>query len=93
MTDTIQNLQTLQFAFTADGFVPIADARLLNDADRELQSRFEEDSFAALYAMGLRGGAETAGASAAFLALLSDTFFKRLTDLPDLELLRENARG
>ena len=92
MTDTIQNLQTLQFAFTADGFVPIADARLLNDADRELQSRFEEDSFAALYAMGLRGGAETAGASAAFLALLSDTFFKRLTDLPDLELLRENAR-
>ena len=92
MTDTIQNLQTLQFAFTADGFVPIADARLLNDADRELQSRFEEDSFAALYAMGLRGGAETAGASAAFLALLSDTFFKRLTDLPDLELLREKAR-
>lgn len=93
MADTMQNLQTLQFAFTADGFVPIADARLLNDADRERLSRFEGDSFAALYAMGLRGGAETAGASAAFLALLSDTFFKRLTDLPDLELLRENARA
>jgi len=82
----------MQFAFTADGFVPIADAQLLNDADRERLSRFEQDRFAALYSMGLQGGAETAGASAAFLALLSDTFFKRLTDLPDLELLRENAR-
>ena len=92
MTDTMQNSQTMQFAFTADGFVPIADAQLLNDADRERLSRFEQDRFAALYAMGLQGGAETASASAAFLALLSDTFFKRLTDLPDLELLRENAR-
>ncbi len=92
MTDTMQNSQTMQFAFTADGFVPIADAQLLNDADRERLSRFEQDRFAALYSMGLQGGAETAGASAAFLALLSDTFFKRLTDLPDLELLRENAR-
>ena len=91
MTDTMQNSQTMQFAFTADGFVPIADAQMLNDADRELLSRFEEDRFAALYSMGLQGGAETAGASAAFLTLLSDTFFKRLTDLPDLELLRENA--
>ena len=61
MTDTIQNLQTLQFAFTADGFVPIADARLLNDADRERLSRFEQDRFAALYAMGPQGGAETQG--------------------------------
>ena len=93
MTDTMQNSQTMQFAFTADGFVPIADAQMLNDADRELLSRFEEDRFAALYSMGLQGGAETAGASAAFLTLLSDTFFKRLTDLPDLELLRENARA
>ena len=91
MTDTMQNSQTMQFAFTADGFVPIADAQMLNDADRELLSRFEEDRFAALYSMGLQGGAETVGASAAFLTLLSDTFFKRLTDLPDLELLRENA--
>lgn len=91
MTDTMQNSQTMQFAFTADGFVPIADAQMLNDADRELLSRFEEDRFAALYSMGLQGGAETVGASAAFLTLLSDTFFKRLTNLPDLELLRENA--
>ena len=36
---------------------------------------------------------ERAGPSAAFLYLLSETFFKSLTSLPDLELLRENAQA
>ena len=87
MTKTAQNTQPLQFAFTAEGFLPYSDA------DRELLSRFERDRFAALYHMEPSDGPEAAGASAAFLLLLRDTFFKRLTDLPDLELLRENARA
>ena len=81
MTKAAQNTQPLQFAFTAEGFLPYSDA------DRELLSRFERDRFAALYHMEPSDGPEAAGASAAFLLLLRDTFFKRLTDLPDLELL------
>lgn len=92
MTKTAQEQHPLQFAFTEDGFVPYGDAELLSVDDRELLSRFELDSFSALYCLGLQGRPEGVGASVAFLALLGDMFFKRLTDLPDLELLRENAR-
>lgn len=92
MTKTAQELRALQFAFTEDGFVPYGDAEMLSEDDRDLLSRFERDSLAALYHLGLQGRPENAGTSVAFLALLGDTFFKRLTDLPDLELLRENAR-
>ena len=92
MTMTAREQRPLQFAFTENGFVPYGDAELLSEADRDLLSRFERDSFAALYHMGLQGRSETAGASVVFLASLADMFFKRLTDLPDLELLRENAR-
>ena len=84
MTKTAQEQHPLQFAFTEDGFVPYGDAELLSVDDRELLSRFELDSFSALYRLGLQGRPEGAGASAAFLALLGATFYKRLTDLPDI---------
>lgn len=53
MTMTTQELRPLQFAFTEDGFVPYGDAEMLSVDDRELLSRFERDSFSALYHLGL----------------------------------------
>lgn len=82
---------SLQFIFTPEGFYPDACPQALSDRDRELFAQFEEDRFEALYRMGLRGREENLSPAAAFLYLLSDTFFKKLMDLPELELLRENA--
>ena len=90
MTETTQG--RLQFIFTADGFYCDTQDQL-SDADQALQLKFEADRWTALYRLGLTERPERAGPSAAFLYLLSDAFFKSLTSLPDLELLRENAQA
>ena len=90
MTETTKN--RLQFIFTADGFYCDTQERL-SDANRALQAQFEEDRWTALYRLGLTERPEQAGPSAVFLYLLSDAFFKALTSLPDLELLRESAQA
>ena len=90
---TASEIRPLQFAFTAEGFAPIVEAGRLSQEDRELLSRFERNAFEALYDMGLHEKPASASASVSFLILLAETFFKRLTDLPDLELLREGARA
>lgn len=92
MTELTREYQPLQFAFTEDGFAPVVSAGQLSPEDRKLLSRFEEDRAQALYQLGLSGGRETASASVAFLFLVADTYLKRLTDLPDLELLRHEAQ-
>jgi len=90
VTETTKN--RLQFIFTADGFYCDTQERL-SDANRALQAQFEEDRWTALYRLGLTERPEQAGPSAVFLYLLSDAFFKALTSLPDLELLRESAQA
>ena len=90
MTETTQG--RLQFIFTADGFYCDTQDQL-SDTDQALQTQFEADRWTALYRLGLTERPERAGPSAAFLYLLSDAFFKSLTSLPDLELLRENAQA
>lgn len=83
--------QSLQFIFTPEGFYPDAYTAVRSDQERALLARFERDRYEALYRMGLEERPENLSPSAAFLYLLSDTFFKKLTDLPALELLREKA--
>lgn len=90
MTETTQG--RLQFIFTADGFYCDTQDQL-SDTDQALQTQFEADRWTALYRLGLTERPERVGPSAAFLYLLSDAFFKSLTSLPDLELLRENAQA
>ena len=90
MTETTQG--RLQFIFTADGFYCDTQDQL-SDTDQALQTQFEADRWTALYRLGLTERPERAGPSAVFLYLLSDAFFKSLTSLPDLELLRENAQA
>ncbi len=81
----------LQFIFTEDGFYCDSQGRL-PDAEQALRSQFEADRWAALYHWGITERLEKLSVSAAFLYLLSDTFFKALTSLPDLELSRENTK-
>ena len=83
---------SLQFIFTPDGFLPDASGVSLSEKDRNLLERFTADRIQALYQMGLEERPENASPSALFLYLLSDAFFKALTALPDLELLRQNAK-
>ena len=83
--------QPLSFRFTEDGFFPDVRREQVSPADGRVLAEFEQDRFLALYHLGLRQRQKDWDASAQFLYLLSDAFFKRLTDLPDLELLRENA--
>lgn len=93
MGKNVNEIRPLQFAFTAEGFAPAVDAGQLSQEDGERLSRFERNAFEALYAMGLHEKPASASTSVSFLLLLAETFFKRLTDLPDLELLREKARA
>ena len=83
--------QPLSFRFTEDGFFPDVRWEQVSPADGKMLEEFEQDRFWALYHLGLRQRRKDWDASAQFLYLLSDTFFKRLTDYPALELLRENA--
>lgn len=55
------------------------------------RSRFEADKYHALYQMGFEEKREHLTATEGFLRLLSDTFLKRLTSLPELELAREKV--
>ena len=91
MTGTVKLEQPLQFRFTPDGFCPDTRRETLAEEDRALLEQFEADRYRALYQLCLGSKREDRSPSGAFLYLLSDTFFKKLTNLPDLELTRENA--
>lgn len=91
MAESMKKMQPLQFVFLKDTFCPNTSKECLSEADRTLLEAFEADRYSALYRMGMRSPQSERSPSGAFLYLLSDTFFKKLTALPDLELLRENA--
>ena len=91
MIMTEQKGHPLQFVFTPDGFCPDSGPEILSGEEQEFLARFETDRYHALYRMGLEERRPGLSPSAAFLYLISDTFFKKLTDLPDLELVREHA--
>ena len=91
MEHTAAMYQPLSFRFTEDGFFPDARRETLSPSDRALLEQFEQDRDQALYHLGLGEREPGQSPSWQFLYLLSDTFFKRLTDLPDLELTRQNA--
>ncbi len=83
----------LSFIFTPDGFYADARPGQLSQQGQALLERFQENRLQALYQMGLEERPEQLGPSGEFLFLLSDAFFKRLTAMPDLELLRGEARA
>lgn len=83
---------SLQFIFTEQSFFPEGKIENLSENDRVWLERFELNRYEALYRMGLEEKSGSYSPSAAFLYLLSDTFFKVLTSISELELARENIR-
>ncbi len=90
MAAAAKTADTLRFIFTEDGFY-CDNSGELSEAEETLRQKFLADRWAALFHWGAEQRPEGLSASAGFLYLLSDAFYKQLTDLPDLELTREKT--
>ncbi len=77
----------LSFLFTSEGFRP----DIFQNED-EIKIWTGETAYRSLYQFGMEGKPEDATPSAGFLYQVAAAFFARLTDLPELELVRENAK-
>ena len=77
----------LSFLFTSEGFRP----DIFQNED-EIKIWTGETAYRSLYQFGMEGKPEDATPSAGFLYQVAAAFFTLLTDLPELELVRENAR-
>ena len=95
MNQTKSGTEMLQFIFTEKDFCLDAQSRQEEGSpeggQESWRSRFEADKYHALYQMGFEEKRENLTAAEGFLHLLSDTFLKRLTSLPELELGQENV--
>ena len=78
--------ENLSFIFTPDGFCPDA-----SDGD-EYSAWMNDGGFSALYEAGLKAAPKTMSPSARFLYQTAAAYFKQLTDLPELELARDQVR-
>ena len=81
---------TLQFIFTSSGVVAECHAQQATGSDRFWTERFEKDNYTSIYEYGL-DAVEAESISALFVKKLVKTFLKKLTQLPELEILRENS--
>lgn len=92
MTAKEKQMAQLQFLFTPEGFLVDPSVQNLKPAHQRLKERFEQDKFGTLYQAGLEEKPEDLSASAFFLFLVADTFFRTLTSLPELEVAREDVK-
>lgn len=81
----------LHFIFTDDDFY--LDVQFVAGTDDQdgWQKRFETNRYAALYQMGFEEKTPDLTATGNFLYLVADSFMKTLTNLPELELVREKV--
>ncbi len=82
-------LSDINFIFTPDGFVP--DAASVNNVDM-LEFWMDRGGYPALYEAGLGEVPGGISPAALFLYRVSAKFFRCLTDLPELELAREQVK-
>ena len=78
--------KNLSFLFTPDGFRPDVSE------GEENAVWMEDGGFPVLYESGLKAAPETMSPSARFLNQMAVSFFRQLTDLPELELAREQVQ-
>lgn len=82
----------LQFIFTEKDFYPDIRAAECTKENQEWQKNFERDRYYTLYRMGFEEREKDLTATGSYLYLLSNTFLKMLTSLPELELAREQIK-
>ena len=82
----------LELILTPDGFTPepLFEQSL---EENTLLAQFRADRWEALYRLGLGERPESMSLSAQYLHTVAEAFFRALTSLPELELLREKARA
>ena len=81
----------LQFVFTKTSFRIDHPEWVLDDAEETLKKQFQENRARALFSLGFSDPAKAESTSLAFLRQVSTEFMKALTDMPELELARENT--
>ncbi len=81
----------LDFIFTPNGFITDVAERELSAEAASWKERFDTDRFASLYQLGFTEEGDWFSPSMRYLFRISDAFIRKLTSLPELELVRENA--
>jgi len=82
----------IDFVFKPDGFILDVCDGWKQSKDKGIIKQFYEDKYLALYNMGLCGRPDKSSAAVNFLYFIADSFFKKLTALPELEIARENVK-
>ena len=91
--DLRMSISELSFLFRKDGFIPDINGELSKEARTEAEKWLGENSFSRLYEFSAGPRPDKLTASGAYLYLVGSSFFKRLTENPDLELVREKAKA
>ncbi len=82
----------MRFLFTAEGFSPDTSGLISEEEREEAKKWTGEDGFRTLYQLGLKGRPGEMSPTEGFLYQVASAFLQRLTDLPELELSRENVK-
>lgn len=86
------NTDNLQFIFTPDGFYVDTASINTENEKKELAIWQKNGGYPALYQMGLEAASRKMTLSGNFLYHVSEQFFRALTELPELEIARENVQ-
>ncbi len=82
----------VRFLFTPDGFTPDTSSLNSEAEFRAAEKWAVQGGYPALYESGLEGRPEEADPSESFLYQVAAAFFRQLTDLPELEIVRGKAK-
>ena len=82
--------ERLQFIFTKTSFRVDHPEWVLDDSEERLKKQFQENRARALFSLGFSDSVKKESTSLAFLRQVSTEFMRALTDMPELEIAREN---
>ncbi|TDW16530.1 non-specific serine/threonine protein kinase [Breznakia blatticola] len=82
----------LEFIFTTDSFVVDQPQIVLSHEQEKWKQAFLKNRYYALYQFGLHNTEDSISFSAYYLREIVQTFFREITNSPDLELLRDKAK-
>lgn len=89
MNTTKEQTEALQFIFTENDFYLDTQSSKTVTGREEWESGFESDKYDTLYRMGFEEKPENLSVTGNFLYLISGSFLRSMTSLPELEVARE----